>query len=154
VNGQTFSEFMGIPFAKPPVGDLRFKKPEPVSPWSGTLQANEKVECIQVYTNLFCGMYCKHITIINDASRVTSEWCHNLEHHSKVVNYGPGVYHLHSFMVFIVQVSLMMMVNWQLQYVYRTGHYTCQIFFLHFITLQFIRIFGFHLSGWKLLEVC
>lgn len=33
--------FKGIPYAKPPVGELRFKRPEPVSPWSGKLDATE-----------------------------------------------------------------------------------------------------------------
>jgi carboxylesterase type B len=41
---------MGIPFAKPPVGELRFKRPEPIEPWTETLQANKHVDCIQVKT--------------------------------------------------------------------------------------------------------
>ena len=31
-------EFKGIPFAAPPVGDLRWKAPQPVQPWSGVKQ--------------------------------------------------------------------------------------------------------------------
>src|SRR4249920_3221450 len=32
--------FKGIPFAEPPVGDLRWKEPQPVKPWEGTLRAD------------------------------------------------------------------------------------------------------------------
>jgi len=32
------SEFKGIPFAAPPVGDLRWKAPQPVAPWHGVRQ--------------------------------------------------------------------------------------------------------------------
>jgi para-nitrobenzyl esterase len=32
------SEFKGIPFAAPPVGNLRWKAPQPVKPWSGVRQ--------------------------------------------------------------------------------------------------------------------
>ncbi|HTI06959.1 MAG TPA: carboxylesterase family protein [Puia sp.] len=32
--------FKGIPFAQPPVGDLRFKEPQPVKPWKGVRKAN------------------------------------------------------------------------------------------------------------------
>lgn len=40
--------FRGIPFAKPPVGDLRYADPVPAEPWEGTLQANEfGGSCIQ-----------------------------------------------------------------------------------------------------------
>ena len=33
--------FKGIPFAQPPVGDLRWREPEPVKPWTGVRQAVE-----------------------------------------------------------------------------------------------------------------
>ncbi|CAH1238965.1 CES2 [Branchiostoma lanceolatum] len=33
--------FLGIPFAAPPVGDLRFRPPEPVVPWEGVMDADE-----------------------------------------------------------------------------------------------------------------
>ncbi|XP_069678632.1 juvenile hormone esterase-like isoform X3 [Periplaneta americana] len=40
-SNRTIFQFQGIPFAKPPVGDLRFKPPEPVGPWNGTLDATK-----------------------------------------------------------------------------------------------------------------
>ena len=41
-------EFKGIPFAAPPVGDLRFAMPRPHAPWSHTLQATEPGSmCVQ-----------------------------------------------------------------------------------------------------------
>lgn len=33
--------FKGIPFAAPPVGDLRWRAPQPVQPWSGVLKADK-----------------------------------------------------------------------------------------------------------------
>src|SRR5687768_14340032 len=29
--------FKGVPFAAPPIGDLRWKKPQPLKPWADTL---------------------------------------------------------------------------------------------------------------------
>src|SRR6188474_2725281 len=34
-------EFFGVPFAKPPVGNLRWKAPQPVDNWKGVLQAKK-----------------------------------------------------------------------------------------------------------------
>jgi para-nitrobenzyl esterase len=33
--------FKGIPFAAPPVGDLRWKAPQPVKPWEGVRKADK-----------------------------------------------------------------------------------------------------------------
>lgn len=48
-------EFLGIPFAAPPVGDLRWKEPQPVKPWKGVREATEfGARCMQ--TNIFPDM--------------------------------------------------------------------------------------------------
>ncbi|XP_067851847.1 pyrethroid hydrolase Ces2a-like [Heptranchias perlo] len=45
--------FLGIPYASPPVGDLRFRPPEDAQPWSGTLDATQLgPACLQSPTDL------------------------------------------------------------------------------------------------------
>ena len=34
-------EYLGIPYAEPPVGRLRFAAPKPITPWSGIKEAKE-----------------------------------------------------------------------------------------------------------------
>ena len=39
VTGKSVHAFYNIPYAKPPIGSLRFRKPEPYGAWNGTLNA-------------------------------------------------------------------------------------------------------------------
>ncbi|KAK5647002.1 hypothetical protein RI129_005466 [Pyrocoelia pectoralis] len=51
--GKTFSAFLSIPYAQPPIGDLRFKPPVAAGPWNGTLDGtNDHAVCPQrnIYT--------------------------------------------------------------------------------------------------------
>nr|XP_034829481.1 esterase FE4-like [Maniola hyperantus] len=46
--GSPFFSFKGIPYAEPPVGDLRFKAPQPKTPWEGVRSAKEHAsKCYQ-----------------------------------------------------------------------------------------------------------
>lgn len=43
-----FIQFLGVPFAKPPIGELRFRKPVPMEPWNGVRLAKKFTSyCIQ-----------------------------------------------------------------------------------------------------------
>lgn len=51
VRGETTAEghqFLGIPYAEPPVGELRFKEPRPARPWQGVREARDfGNKCVQ-----------------------------------------------------------------------------------------------------------
>lgn len=53
ISGRTIRAFLGIPYAAPPIGDLRFKAPKKPTPWfqQVLLAHNEPPMCTQ--TNIF-----------------------------------------------------------------------------------------------------
>ncbi|GLG95959.1 Esterase FE4 [Gryllus bimaculatus] len=53
--GNSYFSFQGVPYAKPPVGPLRFKVAQPVEPWSGIRNALKEGPCcpqIELIMNL------------------------------------------------------------------------------------------------------
>ncbi|XP_067005694.2 juvenile hormone esterase [Anabrus simplex] len=52
VEGKDIFAFRGVPFAKAPVGDLRFRAPQPAEPWEGVRNATEDgAPCPQISEN-------------------------------------------------------------------------------------------------------
>ena len=46
--GKRIFSYRGIPYGRPPLGNLRFKRPEPANSWSGTLNCKREVKkCLQ-----------------------------------------------------------------------------------------------------------
>lgn len=55
--GTDVDAYLGIPFARPPTGELRFKKPLPVRPWNGTLLAERMHPgCVQTNFTVIDGV--------------------------------------------------------------------------------------------------
>ncbi|XP_051829500.1 carboxylesterase 4A [Antechinus flavipes] len=58
VGGKTVNVYLGVPFAKPPVGKLRFAPPEPPEPWNNLRNAvTYPPACIQQYWGQIAHLY-------------------------------------------------------------------------------------------------
>ena len=48
--GEKYNYFLGVPYAQPPLAELRFKKTVPVKPWTGVRPANQyRSHCSQYF---------------------------------------------------------------------------------------------------------
>ncbi|XP_063921236.1 juvenile hormone esterase-like [Zophobas morio] len=58
MDGNPFYSFRGIPYARPPLGKLRFKAPLPPVPWKGIFSATQNGDCcfsVDVFEKVFVG---------------------------------------------------------------------------------------------------
>lgn len=59
--------FLGIPYAKPPVGKLRFRNPEPLESWEGVKNANSfSNTCFQLADMTFPGVINISVNSLSD----------------------------------------------------------------------------------------
>ena len=63
-------QWVGVPYAKPPVGDLRFATPRPVSSWSGIRMATENRDVCPQGTPLVGSEDCLYANIYSPSKRV------------------------------------------------------------------------------------
>ncbi|GAB0087666.1 esterase B1-like [Sergentomyia squamirostris] len=50
--GDDYFSFQSIPYAKPPVGDLRFRDPQPVEPWSQVIDSTKQGACCPGFNSI------------------------------------------------------------------------------------------------------
>lgn len=64
ISTSSMREFLGIPYAAPPVGALRWKAPQPVTPWKTALDASHfSPSCIQQSSSLKTSENCLYLNV-------------------------------------------------------------------------------------------
>ncbi|XP_063590805.1 venom carboxylesterase-6-like [Penaeus indicus] len=124
--GRAFHSYYGVPFAKPPVGDLRLKDPVASEPWEGVLAGTEQPRpCLQVALMLpLMGIRvsvdqltgsedCLYLNVFTPAGRKPEErlpvmvWIHGGGYFSgAAVEYQPHVLMNHDIVLVVLQYRL------------------------------------------------
>ncbi|KAJ4426249.1 hypothetical protein ANN_27061 [Periplaneta americana] len=99
-HGKEFCSYNGIPYAAPPVEDLRFRSPEPPAPWNGELNATKPGNsCLQYRYAFYAGSEdCLYLNVHTPQTSSSGEllpvmiFIHGgayLEGSGKAYSYGP-----------------------------------------------------------------
>ncbi|KAJ9581386.1 hypothetical protein L9F63_023436 [Diploptera punctata] len=64
--GRTYSAFQGIPYAQPPIGELRFQEPVPAEPWPGVWNASVPGSMCLQWMRIHPHNYGKHQHLTGD----------------------------------------------------------------------------------------
>jgi carboxylesterase type B len=95
--GDNYTAFRGIPYAKPPIGELRFKDPVPAEPWSGDRDASKHgnvavqlhyntheivgdEDCL--YLNVYTAFKYRQSKIDSSEKRAVMVWIHGGGYHN------------------------------------------------------------------------
>lgn len=71
--GKVVDAFLGIPFAKPPIGQLRFKHAQPLDPWEGTYNATTLPNSCYQIPDLNFGSDFRGSNMWNSPTRVSED---------------------------------------------------------------------------------
>ncbi|XP_077564393.1 acetylcholinesterase-like [Haemaphysalis longicornis] len=75
VGNKEVDAFLGIPYAAPPIGDLRFERPRPVTPWNGTYNAKEiRAPCWQTTARFIAGLPLNYSTVASEDCLYLNVW--------------------------------------------------------------------------------
>ena len=57
LSGRGIKAFLSVPYAEPPIGDLRFQPPVPKLPWEGFIPAvTDNKVCVQIFGDVRTGI--------------------------------------------------------------------------------------------------
>jgi len=118
LSNKPYISFLGIPYAKPPVNDLRFKAPVKHPGWSGVLEAiSERDRCMQYtfMTNDIIGSEdCLYLNVLVPQNGLNEKLAVMIFIHGGAFNYGCGSVNEHSPDYLLDENVIVVMLNYRL----------------------------------------
>ncbi|XP_050691516.1 juvenile hormone esterase-like [Eriocheir sinensis] len=110
----TYLEFLGIPFATPPIGSLRFKDPLPAEPWEGELDAStlpppcDQLAVVGKEDCLYLNVYTPEDALFIDYPMPVMVYIHGGGY------YGGGSFNYHGFQEFVSHGMIVVLAQYRL----------------------------------------
>ncbi|XP_015374788.1 PREDICTED: esterase FE4-like isoform X2 [Diuraphis noxia] len=118
LSNKPYVSFLGIPYAKPPVNDLRFKAPVKHPGWSGVLEAvSEGDKCMQyAYStdNIIGSEDCLYLNVLVPQNEQNGQLAVMIFIHGGAFNFGCGSVNEHSPDYLLDENVIVVMLNYRL----------------------------------------